>query len=265
MSQSLHTVVTFAVCMSIFPIAACTLDGESTNKAQDSIGSNLNITISAVDNRSEVRQFNDNIAIQSQQHQLAGVSAMVYTAIENGEIIANPFDDSGKNPYVFASIETQDAFYQLLDEAGLTVTVSFPTVNELEPMAVSTTTVAQTEFQTDSYCGPGHECSSVSFCDGGIVDCSYGYCNTSGAYGAYTNVDDFIPGSMTPFSAEVSLPYYASALGDYNFNYNAPHGLYIDTISSSSSADRSKHRCCYWFWGYPSWTIQCSPYFYNEL
>lgn len=200
-----------------------------------------------------------------QEQQLTEASVMLHAAMSDGDIVANPFNDNGENPYVFVSEEARRAFYQLLDDAGLTVRISLATMQEIAQSPSGAEQSTSKSDQAERYCGPGHECSSVGYCDGGIVDCSYGYCNVPGSYGAYTTVDDYIPGSMTPFSAEVHLPYYASVLGDYNFNYNSPRELYIDTVTTSSSADRSKHRCCYWFWGYPSWTIQCSPYFYNQL
>lgn len=228
------------VFLSSSVLSACGTDGTPEQTAQDEGGAS------------------------HQEEQLADVSAMLHEAMNIGDVIANPFDESGVNPYAFVSERARASFYQFLSEADLTVSVWFPTLNELSQSPAKVDD-GKTGFATKSYCGPGYECSNAGFCEGGIVDCSYGYCNIPGYYGAYTTVDDYISGSMVPFSAEVSLPYYASAVGDYNYSYTSPRELYIDQVSTSSSADRSKHRCCYWFWGSPSWTIQCSQYFYNEL
>jgi hypothetical protein len=98
-----------------------------------------------------------------------------------------------------------------MDDAGFTVNVVIPTVDELEQMRVPDggNVSSAKDVQTKSYCGIGHECSSAGYCEGGVVDCSYGYCNFSAEYGAYTQISTYIANLMVPFSAEVHLPVWA--------------------------------------------------------
>ena len=204
-------------------------------------------------------------AALTQEAQLPAVSALLHEAIGRGDVVANPFTESGVEPYAFVSADTRAAFYQRIQDAGLAVKVALPTVSELDPeAAVSVAGIAGSgDVGAETSCGTGCEYQTVGYCEGALLD---GDIYDLGAdYGAYTHAFNYIPGSMVPFSAELHLPYSSSALGDYNFDYDAPQELYVESFSSSFSADRSKHRCCYWFWGIPSWNIQCSNYFYNEL
>lgn len=200
------------------------------------------------------------------EKQLSEVSLIIHEMIARGEVIENPFDDSGVEPYVFVSAEKRDEFYRMLDEAELTVPVALHTSAEVRELAggedgASAKAAGTPEAQ--SSCGPGCVYQTVGYCEGALLD---GQINNLGAkYGAYTYAFNYITGSMVPFSAELKLPYTSSTLGDYNFDYNSPRELYIEQLSNLTSANRSRHRCCYWFWGIPSWTLQCSPYFDNQL
>ena len=66
-----------------------------------------------------------------QEQQLTEASVMLHAAMSDGDIVANPFNDNGENPYVFVSEEARRAFYQLLDDAGLTVRISLATMQEI--------------------------------------------------------------------------------------------------------------------------------------
>ncbi|HVG58018.1 MAG TPA: hypothetical protein VNA24_05645 [Hyalangium sp.] len=189
------------------------------------------------------------------------MSQRLQEALSRGDVIANPDSESGEDPYVFVSTEKRDNFLRALEDAGLTVPVSLPALDKrIRGEAASSQEPAPT---AQTSCGVGCVYQTVGFCEGGLLD---GQIHNLGAkYGAYTYAFNYVAGSMVPFSAELALPYSGSTVGDYNFSYTAPRQLYIEAYSNLTSANRSKHRCCYWFWGSPSWTIQCSPYFYNQL
>jgi hypothetical protein len=250
---------------SFFALMGCGVDESAavvSAQQSDSLQTSLRSRIARGDHTATYQIPSD---APQEDRQLLNVSLLLQEAITRGDVITNPHGDSGKDPYVFVSAEKREHFLRLLDHAGITVSIAIPTLaeyNERSPGSDGSRTKSGGPGASTS-CGTGCEYQTVGYCEGGLLDGQI--YNLGAKYGAYTYAFNYIAGSMVPFSAELSLPYTSSAVGDYNYDYNSPRELYIETYSNLSSANRSKHRCCYWFWGSPSWTIQCSQYFYNQL
>ncbi len=257
---------TFAAVSSLFLSAACGGDGASSPAAQQTPSlrlRELTQSPSVHDTRASVPQPPSSASQADKQ--LTRVSQLLHQAMSRGDVISNPHSDSGRDPYVFVSSARREDFLLTLAQADIRVPVSIPTLAECEERGMSGNDAGAREVtaQAQVSCGPGCVYQTVGYCEGGLLD---GVIHNLGyKYGAYTHAFNYIAGTMVPFSAELSLPSTSSTAADYNFDYNFPRELYVERFSDLSSANRAKHRCCYWFWGSPSWNIQCSPYFYSQL
>jgi hypothetical protein len=207
---------------------------------------------------------------------LRRVSELVKEYMADGSVIKNPYDDSGRSPYLFTSVERRADFEQQAAQLG--VKVKLPTVAEYAIQPLSELPLAESsqakekegvQAQYQQSCGDysNYKCvyDTVGYCKG-TLEWDPAYVNP---YLAVTQITNWSPGSMEPFTAEVALPDYSTSLKTINANPDVTYSGSFYIWDEDASAKRAKHRCCYWFkqYGYmgPYWTSSCSNYFYTQL
>lgn len=192
----------------------------------------------------------------------------------DGSVIKNPYDDSGKEPYLFTSDERRVDFEQQTAQLGVKVKMTtvqeYATQRATEPPPAETSQASgDVQAQYQQSCGDysNYKCvyDTAGYCKG-ILEWDPAYANP---YFAVTEITNWSPGSMEPFTAEVALPDYSTSLKKINSNPDATYSGSFNIWDEDSYAKRAKHRCCYWFKQYGStgayWTSSCSNYFYTQL